>query len=302
MAKLTKKIRIAEYDVLANLFKITFQLSGDNEFFHLEVTYDQRRDIHPTSYTSDTFDMLGFSSVKIEDILGEIFDWMEWPRKRLGGLSYGYTMRSRLDLAENAGKERRRKAAVERIQVEAPCLDWAMSVTEEFVDRLKLPVEAIKAVEDRIAAMEATGIGEKTPEVETPEGWEVAPADNRPSMFVDALNAVLPRLVDEVGANLGHLFELQPLDFDKRNLIDAFRQSFQDAFKIATVDRPQRERNTDEARYLYRRKIAEERTEKAVNSIHTQARRFTKPMSLREHDFLRAVVQEEIEKVLEGVL
>jgi hypothetical protein len=89
---------------------------------------------------------------------------------------------------------------------------------------------------------------------------------------------------------------------EKQALNDAFRRTFEDAFKIATVDRSQRDRNADEARYQARRQVAEARTEQAVNTIHTQARRFTKPMTLREHDFLRSVIQEEIEKVVGGVL
>ncbi|NEI64975.1 hypothetical protein [Rhizobium leguminosarum] len=42
--------------------------------------------------------------------------------------------------------------------------------------------------------------------------------------------------------------------------------------------------------------------DKAVNVIHTHARRFLTPMSLREHDILRSIIQDEIEKVVGGVL
>ncbi|WP_288430158.1 hypothetical protein [uncultured Agrobacterium sp.] len=57
-----------------------------------------------------------------------------------------------------------------------------------------------------------------------------------------------------------------------------------------------------EALFQARRKIAEAATEKAVNVIQDHARRFLTPMSMREHDFLRRVIQEEIERVVGGVL
>jgi hypothetical protein len=39
----------------------------------------------------------------------------------------------------------------------------------------------------------------------------------------------------------------------------------------------------------------------AVDAIHKTAIRFMTPSTMREHDFLRSVIQEEIEKVVAGV-
>ncbi|UFW65810.1 hypothetical protein RlegWSM1455_07245 [Rhizobium laguerreae] len=52
----------------------------------------------------------------------------------------------------------------------------------------------------------------------------------------------------------------------------------------------------------YKPKLPTEAIDKAVNTIHTHTRRFLTPMSLREHDFLRSIIQQEIEKVVGGML
>lgn len=344
MAKLTKHIRLVEYNITSNQFEIGFHFKGDNELFGLRVTYDFDRDIIPTNYTAETFDMLGFSTSDVDNILGEIFDWMNQPRARLADQSYGDLMRTRIDLTKRIEKERRAKVAVERIVAEAPPLDWAMSIYQEIErqddaveagDKLKqfraaggrwvtpergsltLPhyfstrlndespatkalQQSMKSVGERIAAMEAVGFGEEPAKVEVPAGWEVAPPDERPTIFIDALNAVIPKLVDEVRCITGMPFT--GYSGEKQALTDAFRRTFDGAFKIATADRPQRDRDAEETRYQHLRKIADERTEHAVTSIHKQVRRFMAPASMREHDFLRSIIQEEIENVVEGVL
>ncbi|TAY50954.1 hypothetical protein [Rhizobium leguminosarum] len=378
MAKITKKIRLEEYDVLNNEFKITFQLADYDNGPKLTCAFDSQSYINLSVDTSDYLNIVGILTICRMEIVHELYSWVDKPRKSLGGLSHRHIMQSRFEVTERLEQERRGAAEAERIIAAAPPLDWAMLALDELerdgtsesawdkikdaewvapergmltsterdavasqiaamvaaglgekptveacntnfvslsrlldndiaefigeeLDKHKHPIRAIQAAVDWIVAMETAGLGEEPAKAEVPDDWEV-PTDERPTMFVDALNAVLPRLVDDVGANLGYLFKWPPLGFDDRNLKDAFRQTFEDAFKIASPGRSQLSRAEDEARYQARRKIAEDATDNAVNAIHTQARRFTDGMTMREHDFLRSVIQEEIEKVVGGVL
>ncbi|NTI03159.1 hypothetical protein G6K88_14135 [Agrobacterium rhizogenes] len=261
MAKFTKKIRIAEYDVLKNEFKISFQLAGSADL-QFTSTFTCPGHIGFDGRAEQELDMLGFSDADIEQIVEEIFNWIEKPRKDLDGLSYGYTMRTRFDAAKRLKKERRGKAEAERIVVEAPCLDWAMSVTEELVDEPTVVVGGdhscspvgifsdavyrlandatqlyVDAARDRIAAMEVVGFGEES-----------------------------------VRANI-NVVETVP--------------DLEDAPSLSEFGGPD---------------LPTKAIDKAVNAIHTHFRRFMTPASLREHDFLRSIIQEEIERVVGGVL
>jgi hypothetical protein len=224
-------------------------------------------------------------------------------------------------LQQEIEKERRGKAAAERLIVEAPCLDWAMSVTAEL-DRLEDESHDVTEsdVAEKVKALEAAGLGEAS------SSWKVSIAGEVDEELSTSLGSFMALHVDDpyydddpqpssMAAQLIE-FELAVMAFvrsfnatDEAEAIKAVNRARQ-TILIREAQRPynapadstQQSRADNEARYQYRRKIAEARTEQAVNVIHTHARRFLTPMSLREHDFLRSVIQEEIEKVVGGVL
>ncbi|RYG88847.1 MAG: hypothetical protein EON58_19700, partial [Alphaproteobacteria bacterium] len=134
MAKLTNKIRINEYDVVNNQFNLTFQLSGYSDQLSFEALVADNSVLYIEGDSDDNLVGLGFSNSDIHQMINELVQWLEKPRKQLNDNSHIYTMRSRFEVAERMEQEHRGKAAVERILVEAPCMDWAMSVTEELVD------------------------------------------------------------------------------------------------------------------------------------------------------------------------
>ncbi|TAW65415.1 hypothetical protein ELI15_14065 [Rhizobium ruizarguesonis] len=378
MAKLTKKIRIDGYDVHKNEFKISFQLAGYNDHLTFVSTYAAPGKYDFSGNDEQELTMVGLNADDIQQIIEEIFAWVEKPRKSLDGQSHGYMMHSRFDVTQRLEKERRAKAAVERIQVEAPCLDWAMSVTEELVDepivvvdsevqepskgktsskadgtysfftqngtfviqryengRLVeetseawiLPIEppqhtplgtffstplnddspAAKAMragmETARQAMEATGLGEEP----------VSVLDEIVA-FQDAVKIGSPQSVkapvfavyQDWGSNRIASAEFTGLGEEAQSpsLEDCtyFPTIAEIELRKAKAEAISAELAVKEALFQARRKIAEAATEKAVNVIHTHARRFLTPMSLREHDFLRSIIQEEIERVVGGVL
>lgn len=131
MAKLTKKIRIEEYDVLKNEFKISFQLAGFADHLKFVSTYTYPGRFGFDGNGEHELTLLGLNAGEIEQIVEEIFEWVEKPRKQLDGNCHGYTMRSMFAITDRPGQEPRGKAEAERIIVEAPRLDWAMSALDQ---------------------------------------------------------------------------------------------------------------------------------------------------------------------------
>ncbi|MGO7353861.1 hypothetical protein ACCS66_03895 [Rhizobium ruizarguesonis] len=138
--------------------------------------------------------------------------------------------------------------------------------------------QSMEATSECIGAMEAAGLGEQAAKVEVPDGWTYELRGQG--------NPDLPSLLDhfELMVRSSSLHHDPAKSF--REIHDARIAIFE---KFAKAD----EQNRD---------IARQAIGKAVNVIHTHARRFLTPMSLREHNFLRSVIQEEVERVVGGVL
>ncbi|ARQ58941.1 hypothetical protein Kim5_CH02898 [Rhizobium sp. Kim5] len=356
MAKITKKIRIKEYDVLNNEFKITFQLAGFADHLKFVSTFT-----YPGQYGFDgngelELTMLGFNAGDIEQIVEEIFNWVEKPRKSQDGLSHGYTMRSRFEVTDRLEQERRGKAEAERIIVAAPPLDWAMSALEEMedepqivvgadvqahkaagrisgavalfkpegsdefiklgdvssqtityadgvtvtqffdkdiaevideeLDKHKHPIRAMQAAAERISAMETAGLGEESAKFVVPEGFEC----EEPNYPADPLDKLLDDFEDAIVAGQRQTWGIDKVsDQDYRATQNEGQRAvraicgYVDALRTPNP-------------------LPTEAIENAVTSIHKHVRRFMTPATPREHDFLRSIIQEEIEKVVGGVL
>ncbi|CDN46853.1 hypothetical protein [Neorhizobium galegae] len=456
MAKFTKKIRIKEYEVLNNQFILTFRLSGYADQLAFGAEFNSKSTVLLEYEAEEALYGFGFLDADLDQIISELVDWLQKPRKNLDGLSHAHTMRSRFEVTERLEAERRGKAAAERIAMEAPCLDWAMSVTEELVDEpaivagadvqassqtkalddflsadkrsedaakfirahftkdfnsicdrdLKLGRDTVREVADatrdmlinpvqemeelaasltdgfisREQAAERMGVDLKCiarrGEADIDEmnaadraradapagifystfpGWmDVTPPDSEGSADTEAQHAVEAtsnRISAMETAGLGEE-PVHPLEeiaaFNKAVNVGSPSPTTETAATNAWV--PLSARPYSGKSYLYdlvwntrfhltraesltRRRHHNKASEafenldaafgklcdyvdyfekpqalptaeidKAVNAIHTQARRFVKPMTLREHDFLRDVIREEIEKVVGGVL
>ncbi|TCA41711.1 hypothetical protein E0J16_34040 [Rhizobium pisi] len=289
MAKITKKIRIAEYDVIENEFKITFQLAGYADILPFVAVVTKGSVVLLDQDADELITGLGFPDSDIEQMISELVEWLEKPRKSLGGFPHIHTMRSRFEVAKRLEDERRGKAETERIVVEAPCLDWAMSAPDELErdaaselawDKIKdtewvapqhgMPTSTERdASATQMAGMVAPGLGEK------------------PTVKACNTNFVsLSTLLDNLEA-AAHRSTNMPSPSDRLREIQPHRIAIFERFARA-----------DEQA----RGIAFQAIDGAVSAIHTQAIRFLTPMSYREHEFFRDVVREEIEKVIGGVL
>ncbi|MBX5160420.1 hypothetical protein HJB89_25380 [Rhizobium sp. NZLR8] len=338
MAKLTKKVRIVGYDVFKNEFQISFKLAGYADHLGFVSTYTYPGKYGFAGNGEEDLDLLGFHADDIQQIIQEIFDWVEKPRKSLGGSAHSYMMHSRFDMTTCLEAERRGRAEASRIAVEAPCLDWAMSISEEIEreDAAAKAGEKLKEFRDaggrwtapergdidpmKAVDLEAAGLGEES------SRWDVSIEGKVNEELSTSLGSFMalhaddtyfdtePKAVD-LEAQLIE-FELAVMAYvrsfntsDEREAIQTVNQARQTILnrdaqrpKIVPLNRSQQSQAVDEAQYQARRRITDDATDKAVNTIHTHARRFLTPMSLREHDFLRAIIQEEIEKVVGGVL
>ena len=312
MGKLTKKIRIKEYDVIENEFKISFQLAGYVDDLPLEGVVTSRSCRSVVLIEGDTDELLmglGFSDDHIGQMVSELLEWLDKSRKSLGGHSHIQTIQSRFEVVESLKEDRRAKAAVERIQIEAPSLDWAMSVTKELVDEHAVPVGSYK--QSSSDGPDATGtfafMAPNRPAVTTTCKY------GTPAYETSDIAWIAPERgsIDQPHHNPFGTFFSTPLKGDSA-AAKSMRSGMETAITAmeaaglgeepATVDWVQATRDAEDNRYQYRRKVAEARTDAAIDTIHTHARRFTTPMSLREHDFLRSIIQEEIERVIEGLL
>ncbi len=349
MAKLTKKIRTVGYDVLKNEFHISFKLAditADHLSFVSTYTYPGRYGFAGSG--EQELEMLGLDADHIQQIVEEIFNWMEKPRKALGSLSHGYTMRSRFDATKRLEVERRGKHAAERIIAEAPPLDWAMSVLDELVDEpavvggaddsrlIHINIQTYghaKALDDLLSAdtrseaaakfirahftKDLNSICDRDLRIGRDTVREVAEATRdmliNPVQEMEELAASLTdgfisrqKNAERLGVDIGNIYprvsrELRRIEA-RVSAMEAAGLGEEPVCVSDPVDLQQQHEDAEEAKYQYRRKIAEDRTEKAVNSIHNHVRRFMAPASIREHDFLRSIIQQEIEKVVEGVL
>lgn len=362
MAKLTKKIRINEYDVVNNQFNLTFQLSGYSDQLSFEALVADSSVLYIEGDSDDNLVGLGFSNGDIHQMINELVQWLEKPRKQLNDNSHIYTMRSRFEVAERLEQERRGKAAVERILVEAPCMDWAMSVTEELVDEaeekplidirtiidhpsvvntldqitngarmarspetdtsaveelndtLNTAQQSVQAISDRIAAMETAGLGEEKPAQKLKdEDIEVMDTRGRIRPLSDVWkdystegHALVENLLYFARQQWNNYSPTQSMTEVNRcaerayNELHDYLALLQKPSPVPTMEAASFD--NEEAKYLDRRKIADSRTEAAVTSIHKHARRFMGTATPREHDFLRSIIREEIEKVVGGVL
>ncbi|WP_172717292.1 hypothetical protein [Neorhizobium sp. T6_25] len=376
MAKITKKIRIDGYDILKNEFEISFQLRGHGHHLRLVSTHT-----HPGEYGfagdgEQELAMLGLDADDIQQIIEEIFDWMEKPRKAFNNLSHGYTMRTRFEATQRLEQERRTKAAVERKQIEAPCLDSAMSVTKEMDDEHAIvdkaePTKSTLSVTANITdAMMEAAFGERL-RWDVTEKPEAAITENGAAELVSAHVLIDGPATDEALAAATDAFQ-QIID-GRSSKIESFEDvptegtiepavSSKSVITLKINDKPHMvvsELDASEiARFLHQRIAAREfaglgeqptpvklptcdnsddpisieearrritvanmlkaefevkqlisprstpaaSIEDAVTSIHRHVRRFMSPATPREHDFLRAIIQEEIERVVGGVL
>ncbi|MGX9991589.1 hypothetical protein ACS4RR_020900 [Rhizobium sp. Z1P35] len=401
MAKITKKIRLQEYDVLNNEFKITFQLADYDNGPKLTCAFDRQGCINLSGDAVDYLNIMGILTVCQIEIVDELRSWVEKSRKSLGGLSHRHVIQSRFEVTERLEQERRGKAEAEWIIAAAPPLDWAMSITEELdepcdntpwnqsfkfivpehgdiapqewdsecsssvetrtftapngsqvtqfyengvltdeiadiayfegarpqwtggtyfstplddngpaVKALELSVEATK---ERITEMEAAGFGEEAVEpsslihpklakklakmkadYELVQQVQAAEPLPEPSNFED----LLEKFKDLVGEHYEPLsWPAQKTFKDHQREVDEI-----EAARRAILDHVEAMKQIPAAPVVAPPSLPTGAIGKAVNVIHTHARRFLTPMSLREHDFLRSVIQEEIEKVVGGVL
>ncbi|MBY3363772.1 hypothetical protein [Rhizobium laguerreae] len=294
MAKLTAKIRISKYDVLNSQFKMCFQLFGYRDQLMFDVAYDRDCCLTFNSDTEYALTGLGYQDSDLDGMAAEIQQWIEKPRKNLDGLSHGYTMRSRFEVTERLKQERRGKE-VERIIMAAPALDWAMSALDEM--------EANDAI---VESLEALTNG---------PARSVEPLKPEPSVLSKAVVVGSPPVTKATIAAMEAVgLGERPTEDDDRISLDLV---VGDRFMSASTAKSDAKVLTDLTRWAPRqeglpggrataptaiRQLPTEAIDKAVNVIHTHARRFLTPMSLREHDFLRLVIQEEIERVVGGVL
>ncbi|MBA9034333.1 hypothetical protein [Rhizobium leguminosarum] len=296
MAKLTAKIRISKYDVLNSQFKMCFQLSGYHDQLTFAVAYD--RDYCLTFSADTEYELmgLGYQDSDLDSMAAEIQQWIEKPRKNLDGRSHGYTMRSRFEVTERLKQERRGKE-VERIVMAAPALDWATSALDEM--------EANDAI---VESLEALTNG---------PARSVEPLKPEPSVLdeIEALSKAV--VVGSPSVTKATIAAMEAVGLGERPTEDDDRISLNlvvgDRFMSASTAKSDAKVLTDLARWAPLqeglpgeqstaltgiRQLPTEAIDKAVNVIHTHARRFLTPMSLREHDFLRLVIQEEIERVV----
>jgi hypothetical protein len=300
MAQIIKNIKIGDRKLKTNEFQLTFQLAGSSKFAHRFVAHYSKNRIYLPETTASSL-----SDVGIEDLTKvsvELSSWTFKPRRSLAGETPGQMMQREIAISDAAAEdrikmkrdyrsrveaERQGKAEAERVAVEAPCFDWAMSVTEELVDEENVIRAAMNAdsVHSSLSPFEELEVISRAIQA----GYGIPPRGSETSLFF----ATYPdwTLEKRIKAVDEHITSMEAVGFGEEPVQAK-----------ATVDPSEQSRLEDEICYQYRKKIAEDRTELAVNAIHSQARRFTKLMTLKEHDFLRDVIREEIEKVVGGVL
>ena len=304
MAKITAKIRVGDYSSSDNSFDIKFQLRPATENGP-EFTFSFGPMLlcipDETRFWLAGF---GLSDEKIRQVQEEVLEWLHKPRARLGSTWYDLIW-SRVELAIKIEKERRGKAEAERIAMEAPCLDWAMSALDELEDE----PESV----DRIIAIETAGLDEDTStasslihpilakklaKMKTDHEllWHVHAANAlpEPSDFEDLLYKLEDLAAKRQMLSTWHERETHPDYYETCDKVDDARE--------AILDHVEAMKQVPSATPAAPRSLPTAAIGKAVNVIHTHARRFLTPMSLREHDFLRSVIQEEIERVVGGVL
>ncbi|NEI64974.1 hypothetical protein [Rhizobium leguminosarum] len=170
--KLTRNIRISEYDVLNNQFNLTFQLAGYDDKLTFGAVFDKKSTVFLEYDAEDRLYGLGFPSADLDQMIAEIVGWLQKPRKHLGDLSHSYTLQTRFEVTERLEAERRGKAEAERIIAAAPPLDWARSVTEEMEDEPNHVTG--NAVAEKVKALEAAGLGEDSSSWKVSIGGEVS--------------------------------------------------------------------------------------------------------------------------------
>lgn len=137
--KITTKIKIANYDLSNNTFLISFQLApGVENDLALTAEYDAGG-FGLSLDTENYLSLLGYCEGEKVDIFDELKAWAWRSRAKLGGQSYGDIMYTRITevitaarLRGSAEKTHRGKAEAERIVMEAPVMDWAMSCLERL--------------------------------------------------------------------------------------------------------------------------------------------------------------------------
>ncbi|MGO8034965.1 hypothetical protein [Rhizobium leguminosarum] len=310
MAKNTKKIRIEEYDVSNNQFKITFQLSKHDAPLKFAAIYHSGFNVTLTDEAHFILDFLGISEAVQNTIVGEIHYWIDQSRKHLGGHSHAHTMGSRFDVEELVKADLGGKAEAERIVVASPPLDFALTAPDEREGSVALVRSLEKLSDDpewtaplaselsggggsvvvrvpetfsalmcaKIKAMESAGLGER---------------DLRDTRFEETRNAVRLLWAHHNGEYDG-LTDRQIAEGTETIRKLTGDQSVKPWFSSPFEGWGQQSSTPT---------LPTAAIDKAVDEIHIHMIRFLdSKMSMREHNFVRGLIEEEIEKVVRGVL
>lgn len=271
MAKqITAKIRVGEYSSSENSFEIKFQLRPAFDVGpEFTFTFGPMLLVIPDDARFWLVG-LGLSDHQIEQAHEEVLAWLHKFRTHLGG-SWFDLLHGRVELAIKIENERHPEAITERIAVEAPCLNSAMPVTQELIEELiacPLPNEDSSTNTAARRPIEAT-------------------IDPTAVMKAVGLGEEPQIIHIEVAETL-------PDHDDASSLAEADQSGLKEIKLKAGVH--------SELAFSPPR-LPTAAIDNAVEEIHVHMRRFLDGrMSMREHNFIRGIIEEEIVKVVCGVL
>lgn len=252
--------------------------SGGLEF---SLIYDE----HSFRLTEDTLFCLSGLGIDTDLVIGEGLEWLLTSRKNFGGWSWDNVLWRRVEVgmqadatAVAAEKDRRGKAGAERVIAEAPPLDWAMEAAGlgEVAPTGPSVVHAVLA--EKMAKMKT--------DHELLWHFQSAKTLPEPSDLDDLLYKFEDLTTERQKLSTLHERESHPDYYDTCDKIDDARQ----------VIHVEAMRQAPPAPVVAPASLPNEAIGKAVHAIHTHLRRFMTPASMREHDFLRSIIKQKVEK------
>ncbi len=327
MAKITSKIKIADYDIVNNRFNLSFQLAPGVKNDLIFIANYGKEGLRLDLDSEETLGMLGFTDTALERVLDEIVSWLSKSQVKLGNVSPGGLMNARIETVTETSDPHnaRGKTEAQRIAMEAPCLDWAMSAVGEmeslfetgdvvFTVPLREPdatindacvviwanltndfsqvsdgiikrgYETICHIADGYRSQCINPVHEAQKAIGKLKLMEAAILDEAPARELDA--PIIDYVMGRMSLGLGVLAEkIRP----EQEI--CMREAIRAGLKLKPI--PASVRPTP---------LPVDAIQSATDTIHRDLLRFFEPLTFREHDFVRAIIKEEIERVVGGVL